>query len=196
MKVTAILAAVSLACVSGWLLAGCAGLKRPVQPPPEQRDFSYSDSAMAAMAVEMVGDLSAAELPDKGGRPKLAFVGVDNFTGLPATVDVVADSIVAGVVRSGRFRVLDRETVTAQIGDSLFSPEPASAEEAAARLGRVVAATFFLEAEIRSVQVIAGSYGHPAVALALVLVDVDEARRVWSAERVLSRPKPTADSLR
>jgi TolB-like protein len=151
---------------------------------------------MAAMAVEMVGGLATAELPDKGGRPKLAFVGVDNTTGLPVDNEVIAESIVAALVRSGRFRVLDRETVKAQLGDSLGGPAATTSEEAAARLGRIVTATFFLEAYVTGVQVTASGTSRAAAALAFYLVDVDEARQAWSAERVLSRPGRAGDSLR
>jgi len=169
------------------LVTGCARSNYVRPDEVTEWDYTYSDTDMKLLAEKMVMSLSEADLPQRGEKPKLAFLTIGNRTSQHVDTDGISEKIMVALVKLGRFRVLERELLEQQAEEIALVDRQRIDVEGAVKLGSVIGADYFLTGDIMSIEKTRGSTTMAYYKLTMKLVDIQTSEIVWADEEELKK---------
>jgi uncharacterized protein (TIGR02722 family) len=168
-------------------MLGCATSHYVRPDEVTEWDETYTDTDLKLLAEKMVLSISQADLPDRGEKPRLAFLRISNSTSQHIDTDGLADKIKVQLVKLGRFLVLSRDVLQEQAEEIALVDRQRIDVAGAVKLGNVLGADYFLTGDLMSIEKESASKALAYYKLTMELVDVQTSAIVWMEEKEIKK---------
>jgi len=150
-------------------------------------DYTFSDTDMKMMAEKMVYSMSNVTLKGTDGKPKIAFLRIENQTSQHVNTEAIADKIMVALLKLNNINIVDRKVLKSMAKEKALVSSQRIDVGDAVQLGQLVGADYFLTGNIMSIEKSSGTKTLAYYKLTLRLVDVKTSFIVWADEKEIKK---------